>query len=107
MLDTEYRDENQSTYMVYQTKDELVIKVSFGKYNRPHEVNFSFGEGKVIIEGEGSFEKSMWKKTRKVRETRNYPVFNHTIPLNVAVDPEGAKATFSGVGWTLTIPRKR
>ena len=101
------KDENQSTYMVYQTKDELVIKVTFGKYRRPDEVNFSFGEGKVTLEGEGSFEKSTWKKTRKVTETRTYPVFSHTIPLSVAVDLEGAKAAFSSVGWTLTIPRKR
>ncbi len=71
------------------------------------EVNFSFGAGKVTIEGEGSFEKSMWKNTRKVRETRSYPVFSHTIPLDVAVDPEGAKAGFGGIGWTLAIPRKR
>jgi len=77
------RDENQSTYMVYQTKDELVIKVSFGKYRRPDEVNFSFGEGKVTIEGEGSFEKSMWKNTRKFhRLTAHRAIFHDFTSMN-------------------------
>ncbi len=99
------RDENHSTYMVYQTKDGVVIRVNLPKDAKPEEVRFSFAGDKVTIEGEGSFEKSMWKNTRKVRETRSYPVFSYTIPLDVAVDPEGAKATFRGDVWTLTIPR--
>lgn len=106
MWDTEYRDEEKSTYMVYQTRDDLVIRVTFGKHHRPDEVNFTFSPGKVTIQGEATFEKSVWQKTKKVRETRYYPVFSHTIPLNMTVNPEGAKVAFGEDTWTLTIPKK-
>ena len=106
MWGAEYLDKNKSTYMMYQTKDAVVIRVNLPKDARPEEVRFSFAGDKVTIECDGLYTKSFSKGSIRTQETRKYPVFSHTIPLNVALDPEGAKATFRGDVWTLTIPRK-
>ena len=106
LWDTEYADKSKSTYMMYQTKDGVVIRVNLPKDAKPEEVRFSFAGDKVTIECDGLYTKSFSKGSIRTQETRKYPVFSHTIPLNVALDPEGAKVTFRGDVWTLTIPRK-
>ena len=85
----EYEDPNKSKYGMYQTGEELVIKVSFGKY-KPDAVNYVFGQGEVTITG----------------DRRSFPVFRHAIPLDAGVDPEGAKATLRDDMWILVIPKK-
>lgn len=106
MWDTEYVNKDKSTYMMYQTKDEVVIRVSLPRDANPEEVRFSFAGDRVTIECDASYEKSFSKGSIRTRETRRYPVFSHTIPLSVAVDTERATTTSRGDMWILTIPRK-
>jgi len=104
-LDLEYWDPNKSTYMYHETKDEVVINVTFSA-DRMDEVTFSFSGGKLTVQGQASFEKRVWGGSRQVSERRTYPAFTHAIPIDVPVDIENAKASLGEGRWTLRIPKK-
>lgn len=106
MLDIEYRDPNKSRYMVYETNEEVVVKVWFSEEDRPEEVNFSFNGGKLDVQGEAVFEKSIWERTAKQREKRHYTAFTHSIAIETPVEMEKAIASLREDMWTLRIPKK-
>lgn len=88
---------------VYQTKDNVVVKITLPGV-KPDDAHISVSDGVLTIRGDTSTEKELEEATYHVRERRDYS-FNRSVVLPSEVDSEKADAEFEDGVLTITLPK--
>ena len=88
---------------VYQTDDEVVVKVELPGVSR-EDVNVTAQEDAVVIDGQSRQEEKIEEEGYCRRELR-YGSFHRTIPLPATVNPDEVQAKFADGVLTIRAPK--
>ncbi|HHY98012.1 MAG TPA: Hsp20/alpha crystallin family protein [Firmicutes bacterium] len=88
---------------VYDRGDSIVVKAEIPGVSKD-EINLTLTEDGLTISGETRRDEEI-KDRDYYRRERSYGSFTRTIPLPVAVQKEGAKATFKDGVLEVTLPK--